>query len=108
MEPVLWTSMDNLTENIHKIFLNLLKLNAELRHKTLGWLGSCLKANSDKGKLWNSQAPELNPLIYTYASDGFMINISNVLLRLCHPFCSNVEDKKILKVDPTYCAVPVS
>lgn len=108
MEPVLWTYIDRLTENTQKIFLNLLKLNPELRQKTLSWLGSCLKANSDRAKLWNAQAPELNPVTYSSASDAFMINFSNVLLRLCNPFCANIEDRKILKVDPTYCAVPVS
>lgn len=38
-------------------------------------------------------------------SDGFMINLANITLRLCQPFCAKLGDRKILRVDPTYCAV---
>jgi ubiquitin conjugation factor E4 A len=88
--------------------LNLLTRSPQIKNKTLEWLGLCLKTNADRGKLWNAQSPpDLNPANFTNVSDGFMINFGNVMLRLCHPFCSNFKDKKILKVDPTYCSVPV-
>lgn len=107
-EPMLWSSLDRLTSNIHGIILSLLKCNTDIKNRTLVWLGRCLHANADRGKLWSAQAPELNPSTYSSVSDGFMINLGNVLLRLCQPFCSDPKDKKILKVDPTYCAVLVS
>ncbi|KMQ85520.1 ubiquitin conjugation factor e4 a [Lasius niger] len=42
-------------------------------------------------------------------SDGFMLNVGNVLLRLCQPFCTKFNDKntKIPKIDPTYCSAQV-
>ncbi|XP_030751488.1 ubiquitin conjugation factor E4 A isoform X2 [Sitophilus oryzae] len=106
-ETFLWSSLDKLNEHIHNFLLVLLKCNNAVRNKVLNWLGGCLKYNVDRGKLWNSQAPpELNPANYTTVSDGFMINFCSILLRLCRPFCSNFKEKKILKVDPTYPAVP--
>ncbi|KAF7283738.1 hypothetical protein GWI33_022990 [Rhynchophorus ferrugineus] len=106
-ETFLWTSLENITEHIHSFLLVLLKCNNAVRNKVLNWLGGCLKYNVDRGKLWNSQAPpELNPANYTTVSDGFMINFCNILLRLCKPFCADFKDKKILKVDPSYPAVP--
>lgn len=75
---------------------------------TLEWFGDCLKSNADRGKLWNVHTPALNPAAYMTVSDGFMLNFMAVLLHLSQPFCSDVKNGKILKVDPTYCAVPVS
>ncbi|XP_060534633.1 ubiquitin conjugation factor E4 A [Cylas formicarius] len=105
-EGLLWTSVDKLNEHIHSFLLVLLKCSPKVKNSTLSWLGLCLKANVDRGKLWNSQAPpELNPANYTTVSDGFMLNFCSIMLRLCRPFCNNLKDKKILKVDPTYPAV---
>lgn len=107
LEGLLWSSLDKLNDNIHQFLLVLLKCNNAVRNKVLTWLGGCLKYNIDRGKLWNSQAPpELNPANYTTVSDGYMLNFCNIMLRLCKPFCSNFRDRKILKVDPTYPAVP--
>lgn len=86
----------------------MLKCSPKVKNKTLTWLGNCLKTNSDRGKVWNTQVPELNPAVYTNVTDGFMINLCNLFLTLCQPFCSKTQDEKILKVDPTYCAVLVS
>ena len=57
---------------------------------------SCLQANSSRGKMWTGQQILLNNSL---ASDGFMLNLSAVLLRFCHPLCVK---NKILKVDPSY------
>lgn len=40
------------------------------------------------------------------ANDGFMLNVCALLVDLCQPFCVDYTDGKILKVDPTYAAVP--
>ena len=46
--------------------------------------------------MWTGQQILLNNSL---ASDGFMLNLSAVLLRFCHPLCVK---NKILKVDPSY------
>lgn len=92
--------MEKLQVQLHQIFLNLLKAGPEVRHKTLSWLGSCLEKNSGRCKLWNAEMLRL-------ISDGFAINLSGVLLRLCQPFISNTDNPKLLKIDPTYCAAKV-
>lgn len=97
-----------LTQQIHSLILNLIKCNGKVRSKILSWFGDCLKTNADRGKLWNTHAAEFNPANYTNVSDGFMINMGYVLMRLCQPFCTPDNMQKILKVDPTYCAVSVS
>lgn len=105
IEGILWINIEQLNDHIHSFVLSLLKCSPKIKDRTLGWFANCLKSNADRGKLWNSQAPpELNPANYTTVTDGFMINLSNLMLRLCQPFCTN---SKILKVDPTYCSVSV-
>ncbi|XP_015110282.1 ubiquitin conjugation factor E4 A [Diachasma alloeum] len=101
VEGNIWTALDALSENLHKIFHSLLKCSPETRHLTLKWIARCLKANSARGKIWNTQGNVGGALT---ASDGFMLNLGNVLLRLCQPFCLKYTDPKILKIDPTYCA----
>jgi len=94
--------MEKLQVQLHQIFLNLLKAGPEVRHKTLSWLGSCLERNAGRCKLWNAEMSLLR-----FISDGFAINLSAVLLRLCQPFISNTDNPKLLKIDPTYCAAKV-
>lgn len=94
--------MEQLHTQLHKIFLNLLKAGPEVKHRTLSWLGSCLEKNAGRCKLGNEGTSMLE-----FISDGFAINLSAVLLNLCQPFISNVDNPKLLKIDPTYCAVKV-
>ncbi|XP_044734743.1 ubiquitin conjugation factor E4 A [Chrysoperla carnea] len=106
LEGNLWSATNELSDNLHRIFLNLLKKSSEVKTKTLNWIGKCLETNAARGKLWNIHAPpEMNPANFTTVSDGFMLTLASVLLKLCVPFCSNPASGKILKVDPTYCAV---
>ncbi|XP_011696774.1 PREDICTED: ubiquitin conjugation factor E4 A [Wasmannia auropunctata] len=102
MESTIWIAMDSLSEALYKIFHSLLKCSTELRHLTLQWLGNCLHANANRGKLWNSQM-DMGLLGVLCVSDGFMLNVGNVLLRLCQPFCAKLNDAKVPKIDPTYC-----
>ncbi|XP_039314359.1 ubiquitin conjugation factor E4 A isoform X1 [Solenopsis invicta] len=103
MEGTIWAAMDNLSKALYKVFHSLLKCSTEVRHLTLQWLGNCLYTNASRGKLWNSQV-EMGLLGRTCVSDGFMLNIGNVLLRLCQPFCAKLNDAKVPKIDPTYCS----
>ncbi|KAL6256533.1 hypothetical protein P5V15_012646 [Pogonomyrmex californicus] len=99
----IWIGMNSLSEGLHKVFHSLLKRSMELRHLTLQWLGNCLHTNANRGKLWNTHM-EMGLLGVLYVSDGFMLNIGNVLLRLCQPFCAKLNDTKVPKIDPTYCS----
>ncbi|XP_023710863.1 ubiquitin conjugation factor E4 A isoform X2 [Cryptotermes secundus] len=105
-EGNIWTATEAVIENLYMIFHALLKHSNEVRHQTLCWLADCLHANVGRGKLWNSHG--LNIGASSYVSDGFMLNLTGVLLRLCQPFCSDTADPMLLRVDPTYCASEVS
>lgn len=107
-ESLLHSKIKMLSQEIHSLILSLIKCNWKVRSKILSWLGDCLKTNADRGKLWNTHAADFNPANYTNVPDGFMINMGFVLMRLCQPFCTPENMQKILKVDPTYCAVSVS
>jgi ubiquitin conjugation factor E4 A len=49
---------------------------------------------------------EMGPMLsQSYVSDGFMLNLGSVLLRLCKPFTNGAKNPKMLKVNPTYSAV---
>ncbi|XP_046484062.1 ubiquitin conjugation factor E4 A [Neodiprion pinetum] len=104
MEGNIWTALDALSESLHKVFHTLLKCSTDVRHKTLKWIGDCLHANAGRGKLWNSHSDAGLTMTLT-VSDGFMLNLSSILLRLCQPFCTKLNDSKLLKIDPTYCSV---
>nr|CAH7712924.1 unnamed protein product [Callosobruchus chinensis] len=108
-ETLLWGLLDKLNQNLHQFVLAMLRLSPKVKDKMLAWLGDCLRFNSDRGKLWNAQlaqTADLNPAVYRNVTDGFMLSLCNLLLSLCQPFCSKIADQKILKIDPTYCAVP--
>ncbi|KAG6443812.1 hypothetical protein O3G_MSEX002997 [Manduca sexta] len=106
VETSIWNASSHLTNNMHKIFLSLLKGGPHMRNRLLTWIGKCLKTNSGRGKLWNVQAGEISAATLSCVSDGFMLNLGAVLLQLCQPFCMSPDDPKSLKIDPTYGAVP--
>ncbi|XP_014486144.1 PREDICTED: ubiquitin conjugation factor E4 A [Dinoponera quadriceps] len=101
IESNIWSAMDILSEQMHRVFHSLLKCSSETRHLTLQWLSNCLHANANRGKLWNSHTSMGFGAILC-VSDGFMLNMGNVLLRLCQPFCK-LKDDRVPKIDPTYC-----
>lgn len=105
-EGNIWTATEAVIENLFMIFHALLKHSNEVRHRTLCWIADCLHANGDRGKLWNSHGMNIGGL--TCVSDGFMLNLGGVLLRLCQPFCLDTADPLLLRIDPTYCASQVN
>lgn len=100
----IWTALDTLSESLQHVFHSLLKCSTEVRHMTLKWIGNCLHMNANRGNLWNSHN-DIGFSASLCVSDGFMLNLGNVLLRLCQPFCIKSNDTKVPKIDPTYCAV---
>lgn len=55
IENSIWNASSHLNNNMHKIFLTLLKGGPQMRNRILTWIGKCLKANVARGKLWNVQ-----------------------------------------------------
>lgn len=55
MEGTLWSALENLGDQMHGIFLKLLRLGGEIRSKTLDWLGACLHSNNSRGQIWSTQ-----------------------------------------------------
>ncbi|CAK9829483.1 Ubiquitin conjugation factor E4 A [Anthophora retusa] len=106
-EEYIWTALDTLSELLQKIFHLLLKCSTEVRHLTLQWIGNCLHSNANRGKIWNTQN-DVGFGAMLCVSDGFMLNLGNVLLRLCQPFCIKPNESKVPKIDPTYCAAEVN
>ncbi|XP_076286750.1 ubiquitination factor E4A isoform X2 [Lasioglossum baleicum] len=103
IERTIWTALDVLSESLWKVFHSLLLLSHEIRHLTLEWIGNCLRLNASRGKLWNTQN-DVDLTSTLTVSDGFMLNLGCVLLRLCQPFCIQENQTKVPKIDPTYCA----
>ena len=106
-ENNIWTALDALSESLHKVFHLLLKCSAEVRDLTLQWIGNCLHLNANRGKIWSTQS-DLGFNEVSCVSDGFMLNLGSLLLHLCQPFCSEHNEVKALKIDPTYCAVELN
>ncbi|XP_014206273.1 ubiquitin conjugation factor E4 A isoform X2 [Copidosoma floridanum] len=109
MDGNIWSALNILNDSLYKVFRALLKYSREVRHLTLQWIANCLHANESRGKLWNIHNNVDSTSILT-VSDGFMLNLGTVLLKLCQPFCENLQpdDTRILKVDPTYSAATVN
>jgi ubiquitin conjugation factor E4 A len=66
------------------------------------WVGECLRANAGRGKLWTSEMGAI--MSANFVSDGFMLNLSGVLLQFCLPFTSGVKNSKLFKINPSYTA----
>lgn len=107
-EGTIWTSLTVINDNMHQLFLTLLKISPQTKHKVLKWFADCLHANASRGKLSNAHQEDFLGMIGNLTvSDGYMLNVSAVLLRLCQPFISDMNNK-ILKIDPTYCAAKIT
>ncbi|XP_014246421.1 ubiquitin conjugation factor E4 A [Cimex lectularius] len=104
LEGNLWTAMNELCERIHAMLDHILRLSPELRGRVLKWIGGCLDANLPRGRLWATTSLGL-PGALGYISDGFVINLTSVMLRLSQPFIT--DQRKLLKIDPTYPAFRV-
>ena len=50
--------------------------------------------------MWTSQMGQI--MSQTLVSDGFMVNLGSVLLKLCEPFIGDSRNSKLLKIDFRY------
>lgn len=60
---------------------------------------------SGRAKIWSAHAPQV--FSQMYCSDGFILNLGLVLLKLCEPF-SAACSPKLLKIQPSYVRAVVS
>lgn len=105
LEKTLHTAAEILADDIHAVVLGILKASPVAREKMLQWLALCLDANLPRGRL--SALTVFSPDSLNTVSDGFMLNLSAVLIRLAQPFITNIESEKYLRIDPTYYAAKV-
>ncbi|XP_034241422.1 ubiquitin conjugation factor E4 A [Thrips palmi] len=104
MEDSFWIGLKANSDFMHNVFFNLFKNDKKTKDMMLSWIGCCLHANASRGKLSNTHEMEMSVLAaLTSVSDGFMMNLCGVLIRLCKPFIN--KNEKLMKIDPTYCAV---
>jgi len=97
-EGRIWSGLESVHSAGHHIIKQLLKLSEDTKHFMLLWLGDCLAANQNRGKMWTNQ---MGPLLAAgLASDGFMLNLGSCMMRLCVPMTEKID--KMDKVDPSY------
>jgi ubiquitin conjugation factor E4 B len=86
-------SLGSLQTSLHRIVMNLLK-NAEAKERVLTWLAAALRVNKERTKM--------QPDLRKASTDGFMINLCSVLLRLCRPFLDPASGKAWARLDVKY------
>ena len=99
-ESQIWTTLDNANQRTFELFRILFKSSDEVRDAALSWIGDLLQDNSSRGKLWTAEAGAMMGTMYV--SDGFMLNLSSVLLRFCLPFTEKVLNPKLSKLQVKY------
>ena len=90
-----------------QIFEATLRACPESRKALITWLVLCFESNNDRGKMSSLQI--LRPPV-NEASDGFFVNLSWIMLRLCSPFMAlekvdSVRKARVRAIDVSYCAV---
>eukprot|EP00188_Purpureofilum_apyrenoidigerum_P005009 Plantae.Rhodophyta-Purpureofilum_apyrenoidigerum.ctg6129.p1 GENE.Plantae.Rhodophyta-Purpureofilum_apyrenoidigerum.ctg6129~~Plantae.Rhodophyta-Purpureofilum_apyrenoidigerum.ctg6129.p1 ORF type:complete len:696 (+),score=141.57 Plantae.Rhodophyta-Purpureofilum_apyrenoidigerum.ctg6129:410-2497(+) len=73
--------------------MSLFRAGPEAREATLEWFSHVSKLNQDRQKM------HFDPKVVS--SDGFMLNINAVLLKVCEPFL-DPKSAKLKGIDPTY------
>ena len=74
-EARIWSGLETVHEIGHEIFNALLRINNEVKHLTLAWIGDCFQANMGRGKMWTR---EMGPLMAnSLASDGCKLQFKN-------------------------------
>ena len=99
-EENIWLSLSGLHEDVQVLFKKILRAGEDAKHMLLSWIGDCLKANAGRGKLWTSEVGAL--MGNSFVSDGFMLNLGAVMLKLCGPFTQGKHNVKLLKVNVAY------
>ncbi len=92
-----------------QLFDRMFRVSPEAKEALIQWLVKCFHSNTDRDKMANRIDPRASLMAaLSTASDGFFLNLSWVLLRLCAPFSREGGAKRTVRVasiDPTYCIV---
>lgn len=86
-------SVQNIQKTMFGICNSIIRSNPDARDDLLEYFGHVIKLNEKRAQMQVD--------VQTVASDGFMHNITSVLLMFCDPFL-DVRASKIDKVDPSY------
>ena len=98
----LWDSLKFLHDSLQSLIKSLLIVGAEIKDRTLKWIGNAITSNQKRGQIWNAHSSMILGN-FTTAPDSFMVGLCAILLRLCQPLMR--PQLKVLMVDPTYTAV---
>jgi ubiquitin conjugation factor E4 B len=91
------SALGQLHSQLHRIMMALLR-NSETRDAALSWLASAICTNQERAKM--------RPDVKKSATDGFMINIVAVMLRMCDPFMDPASGKAWSKLNSRYASDP--
>ncbi|XP_078607185.1 uncharacterized protein LOC144879516 isoform X2 [Branchiostoma floridae x Branchiostoma japonicum] len=81
-------------EVVHGTFRRMMKTHKET---VLAWIAAILNMN----ELRTTVSPQMGQQMQAACGDGYMLNLSAVLLHLCMPIVKGGQDK-LAKVDPSY------
>ncbi|KAH0613172.1 uncharacterized protein H6S33_009552 [Morchella sextelata] len=86
-------SLQTIQDQLHQITMLIIRASPEARVKVLDFFALAINLNKKRGAIQVDQA--------TVASDGFMLNITAVLNKLCEPFM-DASFSKLDKIDIDY------
>ena len=92
-------ALGQLHSQLHRIMMALLR-NSDTRDAALSWIASAIRTNQERAKM--------RPDVKKAATDGFMINIVAVLLKMCEPFMDPASGKAWSKLDSRYASDPAA
>jgi ubiquitin conjugation factor E4 B len=90
-------ALGQLHSQLHRIMMALLR-NSETRDAALSWLASVIRTNQERAKM--------RPDVKKSATDGFMVNVVAVMLRMCEPFMDPASGKAWSKLNSRYASDP--
>ena len=92
-------ALGQLHSQLHRIIMSLLR-NPDAKEATVDWLAAALRANAERAKM--------QPDLRKAATEGFMLNVAAVLLKLCDPFLDPLLGKAWGRLDARYVSDPAA
>lgn len=90
-------ALGQLQAQLHRIMMSLLR-NADTREAALDWLAAALRTNAERMKM--------RPDFKKASTDGFMLNVAAVALKMCEPFLDPLAGKAWGRLDARYASDP--
>ena len=84
---------------LYRIMMSLLR-NSDTREAALDWLTAAVRTNQERSKM--------RPDNKKAGTDGFMLNVVAVLLKMCEPFMDPATGKAWPRLDPRYVSDPLA